>query len=66
MAMGGGGPGLGVACFGWALRGKPEVLDSFLHDGVMAAVVSLACLSLYRLPFHEPPPLFTVVEIPLC
>ena len=56
---------LGVACSGLALRGKPEVLDSIPHGGVMAAVVSLACLSLYRPPFHEPLPLFTVVEIPL-
>lgn len=57
--------GLGVACFGLAFGGKPGVLDSFLHVGVMAAVVSSACLSLYGPLFHEPPPLFTVVEIPL-
>ena len=62
---GGFGSGLGVACSGAALRGKPVVLDSLSHVGVMAAVVSLACLSLYGPPFHEPPPLFTVVEIPL-
>ena len=63
--MGGVVSGLGLACFGSALGGKPEVLDSILNVWVMAAAVSLACLSLYGPPFHEPPPVFTVVEIPL-
>ena len=66
LTLGGGvGSGLGVACFGSAFESKPEVLDSLLHVGVMAAVVSSACLSMYGPLFHEPPPLFTVVEIPL-
>ena len=63
--MGGVVSGLSVACFGSAFGGKPEVLDSLLHVGVMAAVVSLACLSMYGPPSHEPPPLFTEVETPL-
>ena len=62
---GGVGSGLGVACSGSVCGGKPKVLDSLLHVGVMAAVVSLACLYMYWPRFHEPPPLFTVVEIPL-
>ena len=58
--------GLGLACFGSAFGGKPEVLDSLLHVGVMAAVVSSACLSMYWPLFHKPPPLFTVVEVKVC
>ena len=64
--------GWGVSFLDWVwptlarhFGGKPGVLDSLLHVGVMAAVVSSACLSMYGPPFHEPPPLFTVVEIPL-
>ena len=44
--------GLGVACFGLAFGVKPGVLDSFLHVGVVAAVVSSAYLSMYGPPFH--------------
>ena len=37
----------------------------FYIFGVMAAVVSPACSPLYGLQVHKPPPLFTVVKIPI-
>ena len=45
-------PGCAWVGFGSALRGEPEILDSFYMFGVMAAVVSSACPSLYAPLFH--------------